>query len=39
VDVMEWQTAPTNARAQSLYGHFDSARSEWISYTLAVTPR
>jgi GNAT superfamily N-acetyltransferase len=39
VDVMEWQTAPTNARAQSLYDRFDATRSEWISYTLAVTPR
>jgi len=39
VGVMEWQTAPTNARAQSLYDRFDAERSEWISYTLAVSPR
>jgi GNAT superfamily N-acetyltransferase len=39
VGVMEWQTAPTNTRAQSLYDRCDAERSEWITYTLAVTPR
>jgi GNAT superfamily N-acetyltransferase len=39
IGVMEWQTAPTNARAQSVYDRFDAARSEWITYTLTVTPR
>ena len=39
VGVLEWQTAPTNTRAQSLYDRCDAERSEWITYTLAVTPR
>jgi len=39
VGLMEWETAPSNARAQSVYGRFDAARTEWVSYTLPVTPR
>jgi GNAT superfamily N-acetyltransferase len=39
VGVLEWQTAPTNTRAQSLYDRCNAERSEWITYTLAVTPR
>jgi hypothetical protein len=39
VGVLEWQTAPTNTRAQSLYDRGNAERSEWITYTLAVTPR
>ena len=37
--LMEWETAPTNARAQALYDRFGAVRSEWISYTLAVSSR
>jgi GNAT superfamily N-acetyltransferase len=39
VGVLEWQTARTNTRAQSLYDRGNAERSEWITYTLAVTPR
>jgi ribosomal protein S18 acetylase RimI-like enzyme len=37
--ILEWETAPDNARAQALYDRFAAARSEWIAYTLEVTPR
>ena len=37
--LLEWETAPTNMRAQALYDRFGAARSEWISYTLAVSSR
>jgi len=37
--VLEWETAPDNARAQALYDRFGAARSQWIAYTLAVRPR
>ena len=39
VEILEWETAPSNARAQSVYDRFDAARSEWVTYTLAVTRR
>ena len=39
VEILEWETAPSNTRAQSVYDRFDAARSEWVSYTLAVTRR
>jgi len=37
--LLEWATAPDNARAQALYDTFGAERSEWVNYTLAVTPR
>ena len=37
--LLEWETAPTNMRAQALYDRFGAARSKWISYTLAVSSR
>jgi GNAT superfamily N-acetyltransferase len=39
VDVLEWQTAPSNTTAQALYDSFGAERSEWLTYTLAVRPR
>ena len=39
VHILEWETAPENHRAQALYDRFGAQRSEWIAYTLAVTPR
>jgi ribosomal protein S18 acetylase RimI-like enzyme len=39
VEIMEWETAPENTRAQSLYDSFEATRSEWVSYTLEVTRR
>ena len=39
IEILEWETAPSNARAQSVYERFDAARSEWVAYTLAVTRR
>ena len=39
VEILEWETAPSNARAQSVYDRFDAVRSEWVAYTLAVTRR
>ena len=39
VEILEWETAPSNTRAQSVYDRFDAARSEWVTYTLAVTRR
>ncbi len=39
IEILEWETAPSNARAQSVYERFDAARSEWLAYTLAVTRR
>ena len=35
---MEWQTAPTNTRAQAVYDRFPAERSEWVTYTLALSP-
>ena len=34
---MEWYTAPSNARAQSVYDHTGATRSEWINYYLPVS--
>jgi GNAT superfamily N-acetyltransferase len=39
IELLEWETAPSNMRAQSVYDRFDAVRSEWVSYTLAVTRR
>jgi GNAT superfamily N-acetyltransferase len=39
VPLLEWQTAPSNTRAQSVYDSFAAQRSEWLTYTLAVTRR
>jgi len=39
VEILEWETAPSNARAQSVYDRFDAERSEWVTYTLAVSRR
>jgi GNAT superfamily N-acetyltransferase len=36
---MEWQTAPTNTRAQAVYDRFPAERSEWLTYSLALSPR
>jgi ribosomal protein S18 acetylase RimI-like enzyme len=37
--VMEWETAPGNARAQSVYDRLGAERSEWVAYSLALSPR
>lgn len=34
---MEWYTAPSNARAQSVYDHTGATRSEWVNYYLPVS--
>jgi GNAT superfamily N-acetyltransferase len=39
IELLEWETAPDNARAQSVYDRFGATRSEWVSYTLPVTRR
>jgi ribosomal protein S18 acetylase RimI-like enzyme len=39
LEFMEWETAPENTRAQSLYDRFGAERSEWIAYRLSVRPR
>ena len=39
VAILEWQTAHSNARAQSVYDRSGAERTEWVTYTLAVTPR
>ncbi|HEX4033932.1 MAG TPA: GNAT family N-acetyltransferase [Solirubrobacteraceae bacterium] len=40
VAILEWQTAHSNTRAQSVYDTFAAAqRSEWLTYTLPVTRR
>jgi len=39
VGLLEWETAPSNARAQSVYDRLGAERSEWIAYTLAVSRR
>jgi GNAT superfamily N-acetyltransferase len=33
---LEWYTAPSNARAQSVYDKTGATREEWISYSLPV---
>ena len=37
--LLEWETAPENRRAQSVYDRFGAQRSEWIAYSLPVTRR
>ena len=39
IELLEWETAPDNARAQSVYDRFGATRSEWVSYTLPVSRR
>jgi GNAT superfamily N-acetyltransferase len=39
IEILEWETATDNARAQSVYERFGATRSEWVSYTLPVTRR
>jgi GNAT superfamily N-acetyltransferase len=39
VPLLEWETAPSNLRAQALYDQLGAERSSWYAYTLAVTPR
>ena len=39
VAILEWQTAHSNARAQTVYDRTGAERTEWVTYTLAVTPR
>lgn len=34
--VLEWQTAPDNARAQAVYDRAGAARAEWVTYELAL---
>lgn len=36
---LEWSTAPDNARAQAVYVRTGAARSEWMSYELALSAR
>jgi ribosomal protein S18 acetylase RimI-like enzyme len=38
LQTMEWETAPSNTRAQALYDRFPAERSEWVSYSLALSP-
>lgn len=39
VPLLEWATAPSNARAQAVYDRLGAHRSEWVSYTLTVSRR
>jgi GNAT superfamily N-acetyltransferase len=39
VEILEWQTAHSNARAQVVYDRSGAERTEWVTYTLAVTRR
>ena len=39
VAVLEWETAPENHRAQSLYDRLGAERTSWLAYSLAVTRR
>jgi GNAT superfamily N-acetyltransferase len=34
---LEWQTAPSNLRAQAVYDRVGGRREEWLSYTLEVS--
>jgi GNAT superfamily N-acetyltransferase len=34
---LEWQTAPSNLRAQAVYDRCGGVREQWINYTLAVS--
>jgi GNAT superfamily N-acetyltransferase len=35
---LDWQTARDNERAQRVYERIGATRSEWIDYSLPVTP-
>jgi ribosomal protein S18 acetylase RimI-like enzyme len=37
VALLEWETAPENARAQALYDSTGAARQEWVAYSLPVS--
>jgi RimJ/RimL family protein N-acetyltransferase len=37
-DRVEWQTAPDNERAQTVYERVGATRESWVDYWLAVTP-
>jgi GNAT superfamily N-acetyltransferase len=39
VPLLEWQTAHSNTRAQSVYDTFGAERSDWLTYALTVTRR
>jgi GNAT superfamily N-acetyltransferase len=39
VEILEWQTAHSNARAQSVYDRTGAERTEWVTYTLGVSRR
>ena len=39
IRVLEWETAPSNLRAQSVYDRLGAERSTWLTYALAVTRR
>lgn len=39
IEVMEWATAPSNARAQSVYDRIGAERADWVTYTLRVSRR
>lgn len=34
VPLLEWETAPDNLRAQSVYDRTDASRTTWVSYSL-----
>jgi GNAT superfamily N-acetyltransferase len=36
VGILEWETAPSNKRAQTVYDRLGAERTEWFAYTLAV---
>ena len=33
---LEWQTAPENVRAQSVYSRVGAVREQWLTYTIAI---
>jgi GNAT superfamily N-acetyltransferase len=39
VGILEWETAPSNVRAQTVYDRTGAERTEWFAYTLAVSRR
>jgi GNAT superfamily N-acetyltransferase len=39
VPLLEWETAPDNLRAQSVYARTGASRTTWVSYSLPVTTR
>lgn len=36
--LLTWQTAPDNERAQRVYDRIGAKRSQWVDYSLEVTP-